>query len=111
MMPSMLVGVEDCGWAATGKEAKAKIQPNPSAITRSGGKPGVPSGAAPLGWRPTFLTQRFSRLAVIILIECHSNLDVGCKVKHLRVGKAGLPPLFTSSPGRSPARSYSRRHR
>jgi outer membrane receptor protein involved in Fe transport len=38
-------------------------------------------------------------LAVIILLECHSNLDVGFKVKHLKVRKAGLPPLFVMALG------------
>lgn len=28
--------------------------------SKSGGKPGVPSGAAPLGWKPTFPTEHYT---------------------------------------------------
>jgi len=44
------------------KDPSAIDNTNQVARDESGGKPGVPSGAAPLGWKPTFLTPRHSIL-------------------------------------------------
>jgi hypothetical protein len=40
---------------------------------KSGGKPGVPGGAAPLGWEPAFPTLRSNKLPVTSEVESLSN--------------------------------------
>ena len=44
---------------------------------KSGGKPGVPSGAAPLGWKPAFLTPRLLDLLDCLDVESLSGEDHG----------------------------------
>ena len=61
-------------------------------IRKSGGKPGVRSGAAPLGWKPAFSTLEALRLTVVVTSSAFKSVTLLKKVM-LRVRKGGLPPL------------------
>ena len=58
---------------------------------KSGGKPGVPGGAAPLGWKPAFLPRAYqSRLN--ILVERQFKLIIRAKQSSSQGWEGGLAP-------------------
>ena len=81
----------------TSVEARAAVVLSTKSVSvrqKSGGKPGVPSGAAPLGWKPSFQTSGLWDLS-----NCYDLKNLSAAAHHLTFGKlevrkAGLPPLL-----------------
>jgi len=63
----------------------------------SGGKPGVPSGAAPLGWKPALPDLETTVEFGPDRLEGHSIRFSAFNRNQLGVGKARLPPLMESN--------------
>ena len=65
-----------------------------STLPRSGGKPGVPSGAAPLGWKSAFTTLRLLNALDYFTLKAIRWWDHDLNSNQLEVRKVGLPPLL-----------------
>ena len=62
----------------------------------SGGKPGVPSGAAPLGWKPPFLTCELAWLE-LVQVYLTSEYKYAVERETIEVVHSSFPTVYVQS--------------